>query len=333
MSGILQINRGVVDVNLLQDGEFYLNKSKSYIQIGSGSSILTLLPLNQYVSGDIILNGNIYANNLTGSGQIGETIITTATLGGISAGTAISGTTKFDDIFKQLFRPYVPPIINSLSLKFGTTDVPTTITPIGETITFNRLVISSSVDSSGSVMSNPTLNINGSHNSDTTISVTGLTNLLQTITISNIDFTKRSVGNVIFTLNASNTNIIPVTLNYYFNFPTYLVATDAVIGNNTDAQTAIDNYTVDYSVNTGSYWELNCDSNNNNPLYYTYIIYPATNSDLTSIEQQSTSVIGAFSKVGTTFNITSNGVTTAYKIYQSNAPGAFSNGTKLKVII
>ena len=64
MAGILQIKRGVVGVGSLNDGEFYLNKGINAVQIGSGSAILTLLPLNQTVTGDIILNGNIYANNL-----------------------------------------------------------------------------------------------------------------------------------------------------------------------------------------------------------------------------------------------------------------------------
>ena len=64
MAGVLQIKRGATGVGSLNDGEFYLNKGINAVQIGSGSSILTLLPLNQTVTGDIILNGNIYANNL-----------------------------------------------------------------------------------------------------------------------------------------------------------------------------------------------------------------------------------------------------------------------------
>jgi hypothetical protein len=64
MAGVLQIKRGDTGVGSLNDGEFYLNKGINAVQIGSGSSILTLLPLNQTVTGDIILNGNIYANNL-----------------------------------------------------------------------------------------------------------------------------------------------------------------------------------------------------------------------------------------------------------------------------
>ena len=76
MAGILEIRRGSSGISLA-DGEFYLNKGINAVQIGSGSSVLTLVPLNKSISGDIILNGNIYANNLTGSGALSTTITAT----------------------------------------------------------------------------------------------------------------------------------------------------------------------------------------------------------------------------------------------------------------
>jgi hypothetical protein len=73
MSGILKIKRDISNPVTLNDGEFYLNKGLNTVQIGSGSAILTLLPLNKLISGDIILNGNIYADNLNISSSYAET--------------------------------------------------------------------------------------------------------------------------------------------------------------------------------------------------------------------------------------------------------------------
>ena len=81
MAGILEIRRGSSGISLA-DGELYLNRGINSVQIGSGSSILTLLPINKSITGDIILNGNIYANNLTASATLSSSITSNQTIGG-----------------------------------------------------------------------------------------------------------------------------------------------------------------------------------------------------------------------------------------------------------
>lgn len=333
MSGILQINRGVVDVASLQDGEFYLNKGKNYIQIGSGSSILTLLPLNQYVSGDILLNGNIYANNLTGSAAVSGTFVTTVDVGGITAGTTISQGTDINTIFSNLFTPFQTSKLNNFFIKYLTTVIDTnTNTAVGDTILFDRAVISSSVDSAGNWISSPEISINGS-TSDTTISLATISNSLVTKTFSQQSFTRLTTGSVSITLigNSNSINVIPITLNYFFNYKKYLAASTTNITSTITAQSVVDDATISISLDNTNSWNLKCDSNNNNTSKYTYIMYPASFSDLTQIKQQSTDVFGAFTKLSSNYNITSNGVTISYKIYKSNVPGAFSNGVTLNI--
>jgi len=332
MSGILQINRGVIDVASLQDGEFYLNKGKNYIQIGSGSSILTLLPLNQYVSGDILLNGNVYANNLTGSAAVSGTFVTTVDIGGIPAGTTISTGTDINTIFSNIFTPFQTAKLNSFSIKYGSILLDSeTHTAVGESIIFDRTVISSSVDSGGNWIASPQISINGS-TSDTIINLSAISNPLITQTISQQSFTRLTTGSVNISLigNSNSINVTPITLNYFFNYKKYLVASTIDITSNTTAQSAVDNDTVYVSLEDSSDWSLKCNSNNNDTSNYTYIMYPASFPNLTKIQQQSTDVFGAFTKLSN-YNITSNGVTLSYKIYKSNVPGAFSSGVTLNI--
>ena len=62
MAAIFQIRRGTSN-ETLTDGELYLHKGIGSIQFGSGSSnVITLLPLNAPVSGNINLIGNISAS-------------------------------------------------------------------------------------------------------------------------------------------------------------------------------------------------------------------------------------------------------------------------------
>jgi hypothetical protein len=332
MSGILQINRGVIDVASLQDGEFYLNKGKNYIQIGSGSSILTLLPLNQYVSGDILLNGNIFANNLTGSAAVSGAFVTTVDIGGIPAGTTIATGTDINTIFSSIFTPFQTAKLNSFIIKYGLDVLDSeTHTAVGDSIIFDRTVISSSVDSSGNWITSPQISINGS-TSDTTFNISAISTALITQNFSQQSFTRLTTGSVGVSLigNSNGISVTPITLNYFFNYKKYLVASATNITSNLTAQNAVDNDMVYVSLEDSLNWSLKCNSNNNDTSKYTYILYPASFVDLTKIQQQSTDVFGAFTKLSN-YNITSNGVTLSYKIYKSNVPGAFSSGVTLNI--
>ena len=73
-------------------------------------------------------------------------------------------------------------------------------------------------------------------------------------------------------------------------------------------------------------------STNNDPTKYTYIIYPASYGDLSSIIQNgATPVLGAFTKVGD-YTITNDySISELVRVYRSNALGAFSNATTLAI--
>jgi hypothetical protein len=105
-----------------------------------------------------------------------------------------------------------------------------------------------------------------------------------------------------------------------------------VITSDGTAQTVLDAGTVTSTLTTSKVWTPTCTSDNNDTTKYTYIIYPASYSDLSAVSQDGAqAVLGAFTKLGT-FNINnSNGVPNSYLVYKSNAKGAFSSGVTLAI--
>lgn len=340
MSGILEIKRGVVDVATLNDGEFYLNKNKNTVEIGSGSSILTLLPVNKTISGNIILNGNVYADNLTGSAALSASITSTENIGGIDSGTTFSTGTDFTTLFGQLIAPYQKPILSGLKLKYVTNELQTINREVGDDISFNKIIITSSLENPGT---------NYGQNLSITSSVASFSQFLGNATSQTTEFTLGSVqtfglytvGDIVFTINGlSSTGISlePDTISISYYFGNNLCASSTIINTTSTAQSVLDNDLVDSSPSGTKNWIATCNTNNNDSTKWTYIIYPASYGNLTSIAQGHTDVFGAFTQVINTdtsnenFTINnSNNIPTTYYVYKSNAPGAFSNGVILTI--
>jgi hypothetical protein len=84
---ILQIRRGSGSVSLA-DGEIYLHKGSGSLQVGVGTTPITLARLDQPNSGSLRLGGNITASNAYFSGDV-------TISGSISVDVVISGS-KFN---------------------------------------------------------------------------------------------------------------------------------------------------------------------------------------------------------------------------------------------
>jgi hypothetical protein len=341
MSGILGIKRGASNESL-NDGELYLNKGINSVQIGSGSSILTLLPINKTISGDIILNGNVYADNLTGSAALSASITTTETIGGITAGTTFGTGTDFTNLFAQLIAPYQKPVISGLKLQYITTDVSTQNREVGSSFIFNKIIVTSSIDNPGNNLAK-SLSVTAS-GATTTYSETlgNAPSQNSSFTIATVTTLQRNtVGDVVFTINglsSTGLNLESITTTFSFYFSNYLCASSTIISSNVTAQSVINN-DIEDSLPAGTKdWIADCTSDNNNSSKFTYIIYPASYGNLSSIAQGHTDVFGAFTQLTNTdtaneeFTITnSNSISSTYYVYKSNAPGAFSNGVILTI--
>lgn len=337
MSGILEIKRGLVDVATLNDGEFYLNKNRNSVQIGSGSSILTLLPINRTITGDIILNGNIYANNLTGSGALSASLVTTLTVGGVDSEITFNTGTDFNTLFSQLLAPYQKPILSNAILRNLSTNLSTNNRLVGDTISFNKIIVTSSIESPGTAYSqNVSVTASG-----TTVSYSiplgNLSTQNNEISLGSVVTRQRNTeGNIVFTINGeSSTGVVltPTTITFPYYFANYLCVSTENIVTNASAQSIIDdiNNIVTSSVVGSKNWTAVCTSENNSNKF-TYIIYPDSYGTLTSIAQGHTDVYSAFTRVYNvaadeyTFTLdNSNNITSTYYIYKSNASGAFAD--------
>jgi hypothetical protein len=335
MAGILNIRRGISGITLT-DGEFYLNKGINAVQIGSGSAILTLLPINKLISGDIILNGNVYANNLTGSGALAYEITANLTVGGIDSGTTFPVGTPHDDIFRQLLTRYQAASLSNLVLYLGGSSIPTAARDVGNGFSFNRFGFSAAADSQGNLPVSASFVISGTDSDDVTFNYfsTPINTSNLTILTPTIQPNRSIVGNMTFTVNAKkadgSTSITPLTLTISYRLRNYLAASATDITTNANAQSVINSDVVTSSLLTSKAWTATCSSANDDVTKWTYIIYPASYGDLSGIVQTGPqNVFDAFVKLSGTFSITINGITNSYIIYKSTQYGAYSPGVQL----
>ena len=104
MAAIFQIKRGTTN-ETLNDGELYLHKTSGSLQIGSGSSVVTLAKLNEQnignfnLTGDITIGGNIYLGNSVATDNISALGVFTTNL--VPNGTIDLGTTsaKWNNVY------------------------------------------------------------------------------------------------------------------------------------------------------------------------------------------------------------------------------------------
>lgn len=334
MAGILEIRRGVSGISLT-DGEFYLNKGINAVQIGSGSAILTLVPLNKLIAGDIILNGNVYANNLTGSGALSSAITSNINVGGINAGTTFPIATDFTTLWQQLLTGVSDATTSNLILQLNTSTLSSGSREVGQTFTFNKYVYNSTTDLSSNYAINGSVTMSGATNG-TDFTYSGPSTLSPTVTItlgSTVVPTRNVTGNITFTVNAkradNTVNITPLVLNYPFLFRNVLAASATDVTDNSTAQTVY-NTAVDSELSDDIQWTADCTNDNNDGTKFTYIIYPSGYADIAQVAKGATDVTTAFTKLSGTYTITNAfSVSNTYKIYKSTQPGAYRLGDKL----
>jgi hypothetical protein len=337
MAGILNIRRGISGITLT-DGEFYLNKGINAVQIGSGSAILTLLPINKLIAGDIILNGNVYANNLTGSGALSYQITANLTVGGIDSGTTFPVGTPHDDIFRQLLTRYQAASLSNLVISLGGSAISTAPRDVGDGFSFNRFSFSAVADSENNLPISASFTIAGTDADDATYEY--FTTPITTNNVINlspdIEPNRSSAGNMTFTVNAKkadgSTPLTPLTITIPYRLKNYLAASTIDIITSANAQSVANSDVVTSTLTTTKAWTATCSAANDDVTKWTYIIYPASYGDLSGVVQNSSqNVFDAFTKLSGTFSITINGIANNYIVYKSTQYGAYSSGVQLTI--
>ncbi len=87
------------------------------------------------------------------------------------------------------------------------------------------------------------------------------------------------------------------------------------------------------TANFGNNWSVAGTTNTNNPLNFTYIMYPTNQAALLSVLQGATEVLTDFEQTASTLSITNKfGISNPYRIYKTKSPGAFSTAATTIVI-
>lgn len=251
-------------------------------------------------------------------------VTSTVAVGGIPIGYTINTGTDLIDFIRELISPYVTSSFSGLTIN---TDIGGTVYEVGTTITVTNAVWTSVNDSE----SNPPYNITLLGSGFESTSIVTSNTWLADATIKTV--VKTTNTSETWTISGYDKNDVLKTRTHtkYWYFRFYLGADPINVVDVSTAQTVIDNLQQSWLL-SGKSRTVTCTEDNNNTSNYTYICYAAKFGDLSNIIQNgATPVLGAFTEVGDFNYINSYGITESYKVYKSNALGAFSNNTSLAI--
>jgi hypothetical protein len=271
--------------------------------------------------------------------SIANVIDTNITVGGIPSGSNFPAGTSIENIIRELLITYIPPGLSSLSLRNGGSTISTAARDVGASFIIDTASFNASTDSPGGLYAvSSSFTSTGAdmgpinyYFGDNVLAGSNTLSIGGTYTI-----TRNTAGNVTFTVNAKRPDTFaPITgtsTNMSFQFRNYLAASTTIIATNSDAQSVITNDAVTSQLDTDRVWTTTCNAANDTLGKYTYIIYPASYGDLSTVIQNGAlPVLTAFTKLGD-FTITNtNGVSLSVRVYKSNADKAFASGVTLAI--
>jgi hypothetical protein len=345
-----QITASAIKVETLQ--VVTITSSVEYV---SGSTIFGSNQTNThqftgsvFISGSMVISGPITGSitsasySITSSAStINTTITSNQTVGGISSGTTISPGSTLEQILKQILIAYIPPTLSGLVMKLGASNISTSDRDVNNSFQINTASFTAGLDSPNGVgpiscswtASGADIGLttyyfgNSALSSGTnTLSVGG------TYTINRAT----SAGTVTFIVDGRRSDngaaISGTSTSVSFRFRNYLAASSTVISSDGTAQSVVSGGTVTSLLDTNKSWTATCSSANDTSGNYTYIIYPASYGDLSTVIQNGAlPVLTAFTKLGD-YNITNAyGASISVRVYKSNSDQAFANGTTLDI--
>jgi hypothetical protein len=277
-----------------------------------------------------------------GFGTLTQTLTSNISLGGNTSGTSYNTGTNIEEILRTLLIQYQPPTISGLTLKATSVTVPSDGNPrdVGRSFSFNTASFTSTADSpNGRFAYSASFTASGADVG--TISyyfgdnVLGSSNNLSVGNIYSINRATTS-GTVTFRVRAQRpdtlANITDTTTTVNFYWRNYLCASSTIITDNATAQTVINTGIVESALDTNKAWAPVCTSANDTLGNYTYIIYPASYGDLSSITQDgSLPVLLSFTELGDYTITNAYGSSISMRVYKSNSDKAFASGVVLTI--
>lgn len=266
-------------------------------------------------------------------------LLTNQTVGALPSGTSLSIGTGIESILRTMLVTYIPPTLSSLVMRNGVSNISTAARDVGNSFVVNTASFSATADNPNGVFPISSSWTSSGADIGTQTFYFG-NNVLSTSNVRSIgnDYTinrATAAGSTTFTVNGrradSGALISGASTAISFQWRNYLAASSTVVSDNSTAQTVI-SATVQSALDTDRTWTATCGAANDTLGNFTYIMYPASYGDLSSVIQNgATPVLTAFTKLGD-FTITNAySAPISVRVYKSNADKAFSSGTTLAI--
>lgn len=299
-----------------EDGKFKFNPPLSTEALDSTS----LTEYIETVVGDIEgfpeapIDGKQYARQdadwsevIVPAGELETPITATVTVGGITSGTTVIAGTTYEQVFRSMLTPYQTSSLYSFSV--GLTPS-ASIYEVGQTVTIGNATFTYTNDSNGQAPKN------------FVVSGTGFSGTYQASPITSNGAASQfaTVSTKTWTLTAQNQNNIATNSLTFSRSAQWKYFYGAL-----SAGTVTIDSLQQSKLNANQATSWTNTSDNTNTGNYTYIAYSGVYPDLASIVLNGAGqVLGAFTKQTDVSYTNAYGITQTYKVYRSNALGAFA---------
>ena len=292
-------------------------------------------------SGKLFSTGSYGGGGGGGSADLVQQLTSNLNVGGIGSGDIFNAGSSIEALLRTLLITYQEPTISSLTVKIASTSISSADRDVGDSFTCNNSTFNAGVDSpNGDFPENSTLQITGADGG--TINEAGAANPLSATNAfsysSTLTINRSSAnGNIIFklTTESQTTSDTQTTQKSFpFKWRNYLLATSVILDNAVKLQTALDDPTVRIRepFDTNKSWNTTTTTESQNVSNFTYIVYPSSYGALNSILLNgATPIIGAFTELTSQSANNNQSVSQTWRIYKSNAPGAFQNNSTLAI--
>lgn len=273
-----------------------------------------------------------------GGGELEDPLLANQTVGGVSAGQSYAAGTLLETIIRNILVTYIAPSFNTLRARLGSSTVSYDVYEIGTLFNVNNFQVEVVGDNpDGDPPSSGSISVSGAQSGNGTI-LSGLTLTVGTYTsptFATTNYTRNTNGYVSFVISGIDANGSTVSTGQSYSFQSYNYFGGSPVNVTNDATATAVRADIEIQrkqLDTGRGWSTTGTPQTNDPSNYTYIIYPASYGDLTNVLLGATPVLGAFTKIGDFNLLTENGnVTVSYRVYRSNATGAFSDGASITI--
>ncbi len=273
-----------------------------------------------------------------GSGSLGVNITSNTAFGGNAPGDTYLIGESYDSVLQRLIVQYIAPSFATLRARYASSTLSTSDREIGTTFNVDEMSVNITGDNpNGDPPTSVSVTVSGA-TTGSGIIASGLSPSVGTGVILNVtdgDYKRSTNGAVTFTVSGLDAEggAVSGSISYQFKSYNYFGGSATVVVDATTAAGVRDEIKLQRkALDTDRAWSTSGTTETNDGTKYSYIMYPASYGNLSQVLQGAVDVLGAFTLVGDYNILTENGaVTVSYRVYKSNATGAFASGVSLVI--